>query len=109
MANEIHCIKGLAYVKNVAGQYAGEQALLDEGRSIASARADGWNLAMTLVIRGMLEVLRSAVATARVHLDEALTAARAIGDPADLPIILTYGASMTLASGPNRSGRAGMP
>jgi predicted ATPase/DNA-binding XRE family transcriptional regulator len=96
---QIHCIKGLAYVGMFAGAYADAEALLDETRALAVARGDNWNLAMAIVIRGALEVLRGEVAAARRQLDEALPIARAVGDPRPISTALTYRGLTALALG----------
>jgi tetratricopeptide (TPR) repeat protein len=96
---QIHCIKGLAYITMFAGDYTRAQALLEEARSIATAREDHWNLAMTLVIRGALEALRSEAVTARQHLDDALAVARTVGDPRPVSTALTYLGLTSLAVG----------
>lgn len=96
---QIHCLKGLAYVRMFGGDYATAEALLDEGRAIAEASDDQWNLAMTLVIRGVMEALRSEPAVARGHLAAALAVARRVGDPRPIAQALTYLAQVALALG----------
>ncbi|HMQ31119.1 MAG TPA: helix-turn-helix domain-containing protein [Chloroflexaceae bacterium] len=96
---QIHCLKGLAYVRMFGGDYATAEALLDEGRAIAESRDDRWNLAMTLVIRGVMEALRSEPAVARGHLAAALAVARGVGDPRPVAQALTYLALVALALG----------
>jgi tetratricopeptide (TPR) repeat protein len=73
-----------------AGDYQTAKNLLDEARTIAVSTGDTWNLAMTLVIRGVMEVLRSEPMMARQHLMEALEVARAVGDPRPVSMALTY-------------------
>lgn len=87
---QIHCLKGLAYVHMFAGNYAGAETLLDEARAIAVARGDDWNLAMTLVIGGVMAVLRSEPHTAQQQLTVALRVARTVGDPRPIAMALTY-------------------
>jgi tetratricopeptide (TPR) repeat protein len=96
---QIHCIKGLAYVNMFAGNYVEAQALLEEAREISVARGDNWNLALVLVIRGALEVLRSEAQTAQQHLDEALVVARAVGDPRPISTALVYKSVIALSVG----------
>lgn len=96
---QIHCLKGLAYVRMFGGDYATAEALLEEGRAIAEAHDDQWNLAMTLVIRGVMEALRSEPAVARGHLAAALAAARGVGDPRPVGQALIYLAQAALALG----------
>jgi predicted ATPase/DNA-binding XRE family transcriptional regulator len=96
---QIHCLKGLAYVRMFGGDYATAEALLDEGRAIAEASDDQWNLAMTLVVRGVMEALRSEPAVARGHLAAALAVARGVGDPRPIAQALTYLALVALALG----------
>jgi predicted ATPase/DNA-binding XRE family transcriptional regulator len=96
---QIHCLKGLAYVNIFAGNYPVAESLLEEARGIAVARDDQWNLAMTLVIRGVMEALRSEASPARLALAEALAVARSVGDPRPVSMALVYLGLTALALG----------
>lgn len=87
---QIHCLKGLAYINIFAGHYAVAEGLLEEARTIARARDDRWNLAMTLVIGGVMEALRSEPPVARAALSEALAVARSVGEPRPIAMALVY-------------------
>jgi predicted ATPase/DNA-binding XRE family transcriptional regulator len=102
---QIHCLKGLAYINMFAGSYKAAEGLLEEARAIAVARGDQWNLAMTLVIRGVMEALRSEAPRARAALAEALAVARAVGDPRPISMALVYLGLAALALG--EAGEAG--
>jgi predicted ATPase/DNA-binding XRE family transcriptional regulator len=96
---QLHCIKGLAYVKMFGGDYEGARALLDEAVAVAVAAGDSWNEAMSLTIRGVLEALRNNVAEARRQLGEAVAKTRAVGDPRPIALGLTYVGTFALEAG----------
>ncbi|NJN16615.1 MAG: helix-turn-helix domain-containing protein, partial [Oscillochloris sp.] len=96
---QIQCLKGLAYVQIFAGNYAAAEELLDEGRVIAVARDDPWNLTIILVVRAVMETIRRPAAVARNYLLEALTLARQVGDPRPIAMLLTYLSLVALAGG----------
>lgn len=86
----MHVIKGLAYLRIFAGDYVGAQALLDEALMLAEHAGDLWARSVALVVRAVLETLRSEPATARHYLHEALGTARQVGDPRHVALTLNY-------------------
>jgi predicted ATPase len=90
LAARVECAYGLAYLKIFLGEYTYAQALLEEARDGATAIGNRWSLSVALVVRGILEVLRSDATTARRHLHTALLAARDSGDPRHISLALNY-------------------
>ncbi|KAB8141069.1 XRE family transcriptional regulator [Chloroflexia bacterium SDU3-3] len=86
----MHIIKGLAYLQIFAGDYADAEVLLAEALLLARQAGDAWAASVALVVRGVLETLRTDAATARPHLQAALAAARAVGDPRHVTLTLNY-------------------
>jgi predicted ATPase len=86
----MHIIKGLAYLHIFAGDYAHAEALLDEALTLAGQIDHAWARSVALVVRGVLETLRSDAITARQYLHEGLTVARAVGDPRHVSLTLNY-------------------
>jgi predicted ATPase/DNA-binding XRE family transcriptional regulator/Tfp pilus assembly protein PilF len=86
----MHVIKGLAYLQIFAGDYTSAEQLLDEALALAQAVDNAWARSVALVVRGVLETLRSDAATARQHLNRALAVARAVGDPRHVTLTLNY-------------------
>jgi predicted ATPase/transcriptional regulator with XRE-family HTH domain len=85
-----YVIKGMAYLHIFAGDYARAEALLDEAVVLADQNNDAWSRSVALVVRGVLETLRSDAATARQALREALAVARSVGDPRHVSLTLNY-------------------
>jgi tetratricopeptide (TPR) repeat protein len=83
-------LAGTGFVRLFAGDYGGAQAALDEGYTIAEVHGYAWLRSMLLVLRGVLEALRSDPETARQHLHRALIAARGVGDPRHVSLTLSY-------------------
>jgi predicted ATPase/transcriptional regulator with XRE-family HTH domain len=86
----MHIIKGLAYLQIFAGDYACAEALLKEALTLAEQVSHSWARSVALVVRGVLETLRSDAATARQYLHEALYVARSVGDPRHVALTLNY-------------------
>jgi tetratricopeptide (TPR) repeat protein len=86
----MHVIKGLAYLQIFAGDYTSAEQLLEEALALAQAVDNAWARSVALVVRGVLETLRSDAATARQHLNRALAVARAVGDPRHVTLTLNY-------------------
>jgi predicted ATPase/transcriptional regulator with XRE-family HTH domain len=85
-----YVIKGIAYLHIFAGDYARAEALLDEAVALAEQSDDAWSRSVALVVRGVLETLRSDAATARQALHTALATARSVGDPRHVSLTLNY-------------------
>ncbi|HWQ12944.1 MAG TPA: tetratricopeptide repeat protein [Roseiflexaceae bacterium] len=62
----------------------------EAGYAIADTNGYAWLRSMMLVVRGVLEALRSKPETARQPLHRALLAARAVGDPRHITLTLSY-------------------
>jgi predicted ATPase/DNA-binding XRE family transcriptional regulator len=86
----MHIIKGVAYLNIFAGDYSRAEALLDEALTLAEQVDHPWARSVALVVRGVLETLRSDAVTARRYLHEALAAARLVGDPRHVALTLNY-------------------
>ncbi len=83
-------LTALAYAEIFIGNYTVAEALLNESAALARAHREPWILSVTLVVRGVMEALRSDDTTARQHLAAALHHARTIGDPRHVSLTQIY-------------------